>query len=60
MIKQFLFSMVFLFCFFIANAQENIVVIGKITKTITGGEIENVHVKVNQRNVLTKSDNAGN
>jgi hypothetical protein len=45
--------------FFCANAQEDIVVMGVITNAANGQTIENVHVKVNQRNIIVKADNNG-
>jgi len=42
------------------NSQNNTVVIGKITNAVTNDFVENVHVKVNQRNIITKSDTKGN
>lgn len=42
------------------NSQNNTVIIGKITNAVTNDFVENVHVKVNQRNIITKSDTKGN
>lgn len=59
MIKQYPILIVFLFSFFLAEAQERIVVMGEITDYETGEIIENVHIKVNQRNIVTKSNTKG-
>lgn len=59
MIKQYPILIVFLFSFFLAEAQESIIVMGKVTDNETGEIIENVHVKVNQRNIVTKSNTKG-
>ena len=40
-------------------AQENVVIIGKVVGLKSNKGIENVHVKVNQRNILVKSDKNG-
>lgn len=49
----------FLFSFSIL-AQDKLLVIGKITDAETGVVIQNVHVKVQQQNRITSSDNKGN
>lgn len=56
MIRQAFLSIIFLFSFTVLCAQKTITIIGKITATTTAKGIENVHVKVNQRNIVTKSD----
>ena len=60
MIKKYSLLISFLCALFFAKAQEKILVVGKITDEITGKNIENIHVKVNQRNIVTKSDVNGN
>jgi hypothetical protein len=59
MIKQLTLSALFFMtisCFF---AQENIVVMGRVIDSNTKEGIENVHVKVNQKNVVIKSGKDG-
>ena len=60
MVKQYLFLILFLFTLFFGYSQENITVMGKITSVIGEEGIENVHIKVNQRNNVVKSDVNGN
>ncbi|MBL4594415.1 MAG: carboxypeptidase-like regulatory domain-containing protein [Flavobacteriales bacterium] len=60
MIKRYLFLIILLFSFVLIEAQEKITVVGKIIDLETGKTIENVHVKVSQRNIVTKSDAKGN
>ena len=60
MLKFFAFFSLFFSTVFLIKAQDNITVIGKITDATTGVGIENVHVKVLQKNILTKSDEQGN
>ncbi|PJA09128.1 MAG: hypothetical protein COX70_02380 [Flavobacteriales bacterium CG_4_10_14_0_2_um_filter_32_8] len=60
MTKQILIFFLLFFIIFSIKAQDNIVVIGKITDATTGIGIENVHVKILQKNIITKSDEKGN
>ncbi|PCJ28312.1 MAG: hypothetical protein COA97_01380 [Flavobacteriales bacterium] len=60
MVKQFTFLTFFFLASFFIEAQEIIVVIGKITEAITNKGIDNVHVKVSQRNIISKSNVKGN
>ncbi len=60
MIKQYSILIFFLFAFFITEAQERIVVMGKVSDAETGKIIENVHIKLLYKNVLAKSNERGN
>lgn len=60
MIKHITLLFSFLSILFFVNAQENITVIGSITDEATGKAIEDVHVKVHLRNIITKSNTQGN
>jgi hypothetical protein len=60
MIRQFIFLIPLLLITLVIGAQNKITVFGKITNATTGEIVENVHVKVLQRNIITKSDTKGN
>ena len=59
MVKKYLLLILFLSTLLVANAQDNILIMGNVTDAKTGKKLENVHVKVNQRNILTTSKNDG-
>lgn len=59
MIKHITLLFSFLSILFFVNAQENITVMGSITDEATGKTIEDVHVKVHLRNIISKSDVKG-
>ncbi|PCI95575.1 MAG: hypothetical protein COB15_12055 [Flavobacteriales bacterium] len=59
MIKQLTIVLIFSVVFTTLKAQENIVIIGKIIDSETAKGVEDVHVKVNQRNIIIKSDKQG-
>ena len=60
MLKHIVFSSLFFLTAFIIKAQDNTTIIGKITDAATGLAIENVHVKLLQKNSITKTDGEGN
>ncbi len=60
MLKHIVFYSLFFLAVFLIKAQDNIVIIGKITDASTSLAIENVHIKLLQKNIITKSDEKGN
>jgi len=56
--KKYL-TIILLFSSFTLVGQHKIFVRGKITDILTGKGIENVHVKVQHQNIITKSDDKG-
>jgi len=55
MLKNTFLIILTLLSFNALKAQKTIVIIGKVTSAEIGTVIENVHVKVNQRNIVTKT-----
>lgn len=60
MTGKFYISILFIFSLNTVIAQDKIVVLGRITDKETGRGIENVHIKVQQQNIINKSGNKGN
>jgi hypothetical protein len=60
MIKRIILLLSFLGIYIFVTAQENIIVFGTVTDLETGKAIEDVHVKVNLRNIITTSNTNGN
>lgn len=60
MIKYRLLSVIFMFSFTLLRAQDHITVLGKVIGSEMDNFIENVHVKVNQQNIITTTDREGN
>ncbi len=58
--KHFSIIIIFFMLVLITKAQDNITVMGKITDATTGLPVENAHVKVLQKNIITKSGDDGN
>ena len=56
MFKNTLLIILVLLSFSVLKAQKTIIIVGKITDGELGNFIENVHIKVNQRNIVTKTD----
>lgn len=54
--KQLLLIMMINLFFSVGKTQNLVTVIGKVINAESDKEIENVHVKVNQRNIVTKTD----
>lgn len=59
MIKNSILLIAILISSVFIKAQTNIVVIGFVSDIVTGLPIENVHVKINQRNIIVKSGEKG-
>jgi len=60
MIKQLTATLLLFIIFSFVSAQDNVVIMGTVSDLKSNKEIENVHVKVNQRNIVVKSDKQGN
>lgn len=59
MIKKYIFLISILLTSILSEAQTNIVVLGVVSDATSNSPIENVHIKVNQRNIIVKSDAKG-
>jgi len=59
MIKKIGLLVLLFTTFFFVEAQDNMIVMGEITNESTGKPITNVHIKVNQRNIVVKADGNG-
>jgi len=59
MIKQVFLLLLFISALSFLKAQEKITIIGKVSNIETGNAIENVHVKVNQQNIITRTNFSG-
>tara|TARA_B100000809_G_C15136148_1_gene530676 strand:+ start:1562 stop:2869 length:1308 start_codon:yes stop_codon:yes gene_type:complete len=59
MIKQAILFLLILCSFTVVKGQGNITIIGVVTAFESGMLVENVHVKVNQKNIVVKTDVRG-